>query len=90
MSDATDTSASPQPAASFYQSGWRPMIGWICVLAFAYQFIARPVFDWVAVNLLKLGLAEALDVSTLLTLLGLAGAGIAYRTVEKLNGVASQ
>lgn len=27
---------------SLFKSGWRPAIGWVCVLALAYQYLGRP------------------------------------------------
>jgi hypothetical protein len=27
---------------SIFKSGWRPAIGWVCVLALAYQYLGRP------------------------------------------------
>ena len=32
-------------AASFI-SGWRPILGWVCALALAYQYIAKPLLTW--------------------------------------------
>lgn len=73
---------------SLFKSGWRPAIGWICAGALLYQLIARPVFGWLALNLWGWSAPPSLELDTLLTLLfGLLGLG-AYRTVEKVKGVA--
>ena len=72
---------------NLFVSGWRPFVGWVCGLGLAYAFLIKPIASplvqkWSGVPM------EALDVSTLLTLLfGMLGLG-GMRTVEKMNGVA--
>lgn len=29
-----------------FKSGWRPAVGWICVCAFAYAGLVRPLMPW--------------------------------------------
>jgi len=29
--------------ASLFVAGWRPMIGWVCALALAFQYLVRPI-----------------------------------------------
>lgn len=72
---------------SLFKSGWRPAVGWVCVLALFANYIGLPVLAWV-------GAAQGwppppdLDLGDLLTLLlGLLGLG-GLRTVEKLKGKA--
>jgi len=69
-------------SGNFWQSGWRPYIGWICGTGLGYQFLVYPILvAWVPKIV-------QLDMGTLLTLLGgLLGLG-ALRTKEKLSGVA--
>lgn len=67
---------------SLLKSGWRPMVGWVCVSALAYQMVFRPLLAW-----LSLGYSwmppPSLELDTLLTLLfAILGLG-AYRTYEK-------
>jgi len=69
---------------SLIVSGWRPALGWVCVLGLFYQMIVYP---------LVIGIYPAimpLDMGTLLTLLlgmlGLSG----LRTTEKLSNVAAK
>ena len=68
-------------APDFFTRGWRPGVGWVCVLGLLYQFLLRPF-------LVTAGCAApALDIESLMTLLfGVLGLG-AYRTRERLAGV---
>lgn len=69
-------------SGNFWQSGWRPYIGWICGTGLGYQFLVYPILIAFVPNIAKL------DMGTLLTLLGgLLGLG-AMRTKEKLEGKA--
>jgi hypothetical protein len=69
---------------SIFVSGWRPAVGWVCVSAYAYNYVAMPLIAWGA----KWYDAAApamitLDTGELTTLLfGMLGIG-ALRTVEK-------
>lgn len=80
--------------ASVFVAGWRPAIGWVGVLALAYQFIAYPLLTWLWAWLQameyvpqKVGPPPLLDVEALMVLLtgilGIAGA----RTFEKVRGI---
>lgn len=61
-------------------AGWRPATGWVCVLAFSYNFLFYPLFS----NVFPL---TSLDVSEITTiLLGMLGLG-GFRTFEKLKDV---
>ena len=69
-------------SGNFWQSGWRPFIGWICGLGLAYQFLVYPILIAWQPKIVQL------DMGTLLTLLGgLLGLG-GLRTAEKLKGKA--
>ena len=73
---------------NWFQSSWRPLVGWVCAIAFGWHFVLQP--------LLILGLTYAglevpdlpkFDMSALLTVLGgLLGLG-SLRTFEKFKGV---
>lgn len=78
--------------ASVFVAGWRPAVGWVCVLALAYQFLVYPLLVWLwsfwqATGALPATLTPPpmLDVEALMVLvtgmLGIAGA----RTWEKLK-----
>ncbi len=80
--------------ASIFVAGWRPAIGWVGVVALAYQYILYPLLLWVWAWLQAQGwvpvamkappLLEAEALWVLLTgILGIAGA----RTFEKVKGV---
>jgi hypothetical protein len=72
---------------SMLKSGWRPMVGWVCVSALAYQMVFRPLIEWVSTIYMWMP-PPSLELDTLLTLLfGILGLG-AYRTYEKRHGVA--
>jgi Holin of 3TMs, for gene-transfer release len=67
-------------SGNFFNSGWRPSVGWVCSSGLAYQFLVRPLLVTLSLP------APALEMDTLMTLLlGLLGLG-GMRTVEKLKG----
>ena len=74
-------------ALSWIQRLWRPTLAWVCVLAFAFQFLVIPITNWYcALNGTVISL-PTLDSSTLMTvlfsLLGLTGA----RSFDKLKNI---
>lgn len=73
---------------TLFKSGWRPAVGWTCAGGLFYQILARPILGWVAQNLWGWSLPPSLEMDTLGTILfGMLGLG-AYRSVEKIKGVA--
>jgi hypothetical protein len=76
---------------SVFVSGWRPAVGWVCVAAYAYNYVAMPLIVWFAkwydpVNTPSM---ITLDTGELTTLLfGMLGIGT-LRTFEKLKGKAT-
>lgn len=77
-----DINKEDAKSGSFWQSGWRPYIGWICGTGLAYQFLVYPILVAFVPKIVQL------DMGTLLTLLGgLLGLGT-LRTAEKIKGVA--
>ena len=71
-------------------SGWRPALGWVCVLGLAMQFVVGPFATWGASLASKTIVFPVLDLGTLMTLLfGMLGLG-GLRSYEKINGVASK
>jgi hypothetical protein len=89
MQGQIDTNKIEAANPSVFVSGWRPAVGWVCVLGIGYSFVAWPFLAW-ASGIWKFPLPPTLDMGTLITLLaGMLGfAGM--RTFEKLNGVASK
>ena len=73
---------------SLLVSGWRPMIGWVCGAACAWNWLGLPI-----AKLVLALLGEPLEISganlseMLPVLLGMLGLG-ALRTTEKIKGVA--
>jgi len=77
-------------ALSWVQRLWRPCLAWVCVLAFAFQFLVIPITNWwCAMNGTTIHL-PTLDSSTLMTvlfaLLGMTGA----RSFDKLKKISSK
>lgn len=80
---------------SLFVSGWRPFVGWVCGGGFAYSIVGHDFLNWVlslanGVGGYGIPLLPKPDLTMLFELLlGLLGLG-AYRTYEKVNGVASK
>lgn len=71
---------------SLFKSGWRPAVGWTCVVGLVYSVLVYPLLTWVAVvyNIVP---PPNIDTGVLVTLLGgLLGLGT-LRTVEKAKGL---
>ena len=66
---------------SWFQAGWRPAVGWVCVAGFTINFLVSPIlapFDII--------IPQA-DTSTMLpVLMGMLGLG-GLRSYEKKNGL---
>lgn len=69
-----------------FQARWRPFIGWVCGIAFAYHFILAPlILLMVSITGIVVPL-PAFDMNTLFTvLMGMLGLG-GLRTFEKVKG----
>lgn len=72
--------------SSLFQSGWRPAVGWIGVLALAYQFIVYPVLLWLKAFVPEIETPPALEADMMFTIvtgmLGIAG----MRSLDKMKG----
>jgi hypothetical protein len=70
-----------------FRGGWRPAVGWTCVVGLFYQFLLQPVLPW----FVRLWGGDvpplpAIDNETLLVLLtGMLGLG-GLRTLERVKG----
>lgn len=75
-------------SGSLFKGGWRPFIGWVCGVAFAYHFIVQPFLVFlIAVFGVSLPALPSFDMASLMTVLGgLLGLG-GLRTFEKYKGV---
>jgi hypothetical protein len=70
---------------SFFKSGWRPSVGWICSVAFGLHFVILPLFNYFIMLCGGQPILVPFQMDTLLTvLLGLLGMGT-LRTVEKMK-----
>ena len=65
---------------SWFQAGWRPAVGWVCVAGFAINFLISPLAAPFGVIIPQADTATMLPV--LMGMLGLGG----MRTVERLKG----
>ena len=77
-------------SASLFVAGWRPAVGWVCVLGMASNFVIIPMVNFI------LALAEStvtvplIDTSTMMpVLLGMLGLG-AMRSAEKIKKVSRE
>jgi hypothetical protein len=83
----TDINKIEAANSSVFVSGWRPAVGWVCVLGLTYTFLAQPLLAW-ASGMWAIPAPPQLDLGELLTLLmGMLGLG-ALRTTEKIKNVA--
>jgi hypothetical protein len=78
-------------SGSLFKGGWRPAVGWICAIAFAYHFVLQPFFVFVLVTFNVTGLHPSdlpqFDMTSLMTvLMGMLGLG-GLRTYEKKQGI---
>ncbi|CAO3357706.1 3TM-type holin [Azospirillum melinis] len=73
---------------SLFVSGWRPAVGWVCVGGLFVQTVGYPLMSW-ALSIWSPGTPmPQIDTDTLMGLLvPMLGLG-AYRTFEKVKGVA--
>ena len=76
---------------SLFKSGWRPAVGWVCVVGLGYTFLLRPLLPWlITVTGLHVAPLPPIDTGELFILLGgLLGLG-GFRTVEKMKRVATK
>ena len=75
-------------STSTFKGGWRPFIGWVCGVAFAYHFVLQPFLIFlVALMGWQIPALPEFDMSSLMTVLGgMLGLG-GLRTFEKYKGV---
>lgn len=69
---------------SLFVAGWRPAVGWVCVLAMAFNYLCIPVLSAFGTVI-----APVDDSSMMTVLLGMLGLG-GMRTFEKTKKVARE
>lgn len=87
--DQQQTAINQQEAAhaDLFVSGWRPFIGWVCGMAFAYHFVLQPLLAFLLANTGQEVRLPVFDIDALSTVLfGMLGLG-GLRTLEKINGM---
>ena len=79
-----------EATGNWFQSSWRPSVGWICSISMGYHFILQPLLVFIlraAGNDVELPDFDFSQLSTILmALLGMSG----LRTYEKTKNVAKQ
>lgn len=78
-----------EATTDLFRGGWRPAVGWVCVVGLAYQFVLQPVLPWLtALFGAQVPPLPAIDNETLMVLLtGMLGLG-GLRTIERVKGKA--
>jgi len=83
-----DINKQEAASSSMFVAGWRPWIGWVCGVALAYQYLARPLLTWGFAFMGKpIPLLPGLDGNLWELMLGMLGLG-GLRSWEKTKGVA--
>lgn len=83
----TDVNKAEASNESIFVAGWRPFVGWMCGLGFAYATIGHVLLSWLS-GVMGWGMPPTIDADILSTTLwGMLGLG-ALRTTEKIKGVA--
>jgi len=70
---------------SFWKSGARPAVLWVCVFSLVYQFLAQPLLAWGS-GFWHVTTPPQLDGNTLLTILGALLGISTQRSVERVAG----
>ena len=58
-------------SGSIFKGGWRPAVGWVCAIAFAYHFILQPLLTFILATFnVSIPELPEFDMGTLLPVLG--------------------
>lgn len=72
-------------SANLFVAGWRPFVGWVCGIAFAYHYVLQPVLIFALANSGRQVQLPGFAMDELSTvLMGLLGLG-SLRTIEKVS-----
>lgn len=83
-----DVNKAEAGSNSVFKGGWRPFIGWVCGIAFAYHFVLQPLLLFlIPLTGTIVPDLPSFDMSSLMTvLMGMLGLG-GLRTYEKQKGL---
>jgi len=74
-------------SSDIFVAGWRPFIGWVCGVAFAYHFVLQPLLVFAILNAGGEVKLPQFDMEALFTvLMGMLGLG-SLRTLEKIKNI---
>jgi len=77
-------------SSSLFVAGWRPAVGWVCVLGMASNFIVIPMTNFVLALFESPITIPLIDTTTMMpVLMGMLGLG-AMRSVEKIKKVSRE
>lgn len=83
-----DVDRAEAQSTSMFIAGWRPAVGWVCVLALCWAYVLQPFVEF-SLTALRVKLPQALphlDTGTLISGLLIPLLGVAVlRTVEKVT-----
>lgn len=70
-----------------FRGGWRPAVGWVCVMGMGYTYIGAPLFQWIG-SIYGWPAPPSIDTFDLLIMLGgMLGFG-GMRSFERIRGKA--
>ncbi|AGM46903.1 hypothetical protein AD45P2_00430 [Alteromonas phage vB_AmaP_AD45-P2] len=75
---------------SVFVAGWRPAVGWVCVVALAYHFVIMPFLNWILFS--QGGDISEAPVVNITELIGILGGMLGFglmRMREKEKNIAS-
>lgn len=79
------TNQAEAASACAFRGSWRPAVGWVCVVALAYQFILQPLLSWGS-TMVEIPVPPTLELGDLIMILtGMLGLG-GFRTYERVKG----
>lgn len=82
-----DVNIEEAKSSNLFVSGWRPAVGWVCALAFAWEFVGLPMCLYIGNAVGHVVVPPVLDTAAMGTILmGMLGLG-GMRTWEKSKGV---
>ena len=82
-----EANANEALSRSIFVAGWRPFVGWVCGVSFAWHFVLSPIVIFGAEFYGKSVPVPVFDMNSLMTvLMGMLGLG-GMRTYEKMKGL---